>query len=169
MEERRLHRSASDRIMFGVCGGLAEYFDVDATLVRLIFVVITVAGGWGILAYIVLAIIMPPESAVARQPREIVRENIAELGSRARDMGEQIRAGLAGGSGTEGEVVEGEVSRPARATRDRHATAGLILILIGVLFLLGNMGLLGWFSFRQLWPLILIAIGLAIIWGRGRR
>lgn len=169
MGERRLHRSGSDRILFGVCGGLAEYFDVDATLVRLIFVVITFAGGWGILAYILLAIIMPPESATAKQRREIVRENIAELGSRARDMGEQLRSGFAGGSGTEGEVVGGEVSRPARPVRDRHATAGLILILVGLLFLLGNLDLLWWFNFRQFWPLILIAIGLAIIWGRGRR
>ena len=168
MEERRLHRSSTNHMIFGVCGGLAEYFDVDATLVRLIFVVLTLASGWGVLAYIVLAIIMPPESSLARQPREIVRENIAEMGSRAREMGEQIRSGFGRGSSAGGEVAEGEVGSPAQQ-RNRNATAGLILILIGVLFLLGNMGWLWWFNFRQLWPLILIAIGLAIIWGRARR
>ncbi len=55
----RLHRSASDKICCGVCGGLADYMAVDPSLVRVAFVVATLWGGIGLLLYIVLAIILP--------------------------------------------------------------------------------------------------------------
>ena len=61
-EERataRLHRSATDRMCFGVCGGIAEYVAVDPALVRVAFVVATLWGGIGLLLYIVLAVILP--------------------------------------------------------------------------------------------------------------
>jgi phage shock protein C len=46
-------------MLCGVCGGIAEYFDIDPTLVRLVWVIITLMGGAGILAYIIAAIIIP--------------------------------------------------------------------------------------------------------------
>lgn len=55
----RLYRSSNERMIFGVCGGIAEYFEIDPTLVRLLFVIFAVAGGPGLLAYIVLAIVLP--------------------------------------------------------------------------------------------------------------
>lgn len=56
---RRLTRSRTDRTVAGVAGGLAEYFDVDATLVRLLFVVGTLLGGPGLIVYIILWLVMP--------------------------------------------------------------------------------------------------------------
>lgn len=57
--EKRLHRSLTDRKLAGVCGGLAEYLGWDPTLVRILWVVLTLLGGSGIIAYIVLWILMP--------------------------------------------------------------------------------------------------------------
>ena len=57
--EKRLHRSLSDRKLAGVCGGIAEYLGWDPTLVRLLWVILTLLGGSGILIYIVLWIVMP--------------------------------------------------------------------------------------------------------------
>jgi phage shock protein C len=57
--EKRLHRSLTDKKIAGVCGGLAEYLGWDATLVRLLWVVLTLLGGSGVLIYIVLWIVMP--------------------------------------------------------------------------------------------------------------
>ena len=57
----RLHRSATDRLCCGVCGGIAEYLSVDSSLVRLAFVVGTLWGGIGLLLYIVLAIVLPTD------------------------------------------------------------------------------------------------------------
>ena len=56
---RRLYKSNSNRLLAGVCGGIANYFDIDATLVRLGWVVFCALGGSGILAYIIAAIIIP--------------------------------------------------------------------------------------------------------------
>lgn len=55
---KRLYRSAHDRMLAGVCGGIAEYFQIDPTLVRLGWVAFTALGGSGILAYIILAVIV---------------------------------------------------------------------------------------------------------------
>ena len=60
--QKRLTKSATNKSIFGVCGGLAEYLDVDVTMVRLAFVLGTLAGGPGLLIYIALAIVMPSES-----------------------------------------------------------------------------------------------------------
>lgn len=56
---KRLCKSATDRKISGVCGGIAEYFNIDSTLVRLILVILVIVFGTGILAYIIAWIIMP--------------------------------------------------------------------------------------------------------------
>lgn len=58
MEMKRLYRSKNDRMICGVCGGIAEYFNIDPTLIRLAFVLFGLSGS-GILAYFVAAVIMP--------------------------------------------------------------------------------------------------------------
>ena len=61
---KRLHKSRYNEVLCGVCSGVAEYFDIDPTLVRLAWILFTFAGGSGLLAYIVCAIIMPEQSGV---------------------------------------------------------------------------------------------------------
>jgi phage shock protein C len=58
-EPRKLYRSQTQRMIAGVCGGLAEYFNVDATLMRVVFLLLAVFGGSGIVIYIVMWIIVP--------------------------------------------------------------------------------------------------------------
>ena len=57
--KKRLYKSKNDKKLCGVCAGVAEYFDIDPTLIRLAWVAFTVLGGSGIIAYIVAAIVMP--------------------------------------------------------------------------------------------------------------
>ena len=59
MKDRRIHRSNTEKMLFGVCGGLADYFDVDPTVVRVLFAVAALLNGAGIILYLALAIIMP--------------------------------------------------------------------------------------------------------------
>lgn len=66
MSAKKLTRSRSDKMLFGVAGGLANYLNLDPTLVRLLFVVLTLMGGPGLIIYIVLAIVMPEEDFVGR-------------------------------------------------------------------------------------------------------
>lgn len=59
--KKRLQRSRTEKMIGGVCGGLAEYFDVDPTIVRVIWVIITLMAGFGVLAYLILWVIIPQE------------------------------------------------------------------------------------------------------------
>ena len=58
---KRLYKSRDDRMLGGVCGGIAEYFDIDPTLVRLGWALFCALGGSGILAYIIAAVIIPEQ------------------------------------------------------------------------------------------------------------
>ena len=57
--EKKLYKSNTNKVLDGVCGGIGEYFNIDPTLVRLAWVVFCALGGSGLLAYIIMAIIMP--------------------------------------------------------------------------------------------------------------
>jgi phage shock protein C len=61
-EPRKLYRSRRQRMIAGVCGGLAEYFNVDATLIRVLFLVLAVFGGTGLVIYVVMWLIVPDVS-----------------------------------------------------------------------------------------------------------
>jgi phage shock protein C len=62
MNNKKLYRSMADKKLCGVCGGLGEYFEVDPTLIRLLWVIFTFMGGAGLLAYIICAIIVPQQN-----------------------------------------------------------------------------------------------------------
>ncbi len=70
--EKKLYRSRTDKKLCGVCGGLAKYLNMDATIIRLIVVLLTLAGCSGLLIYIIAALVIPEE------PLEIVDENPTE-------------------------------------------------------------------------------------------
>ena len=61
METKRLYRSRTERLVCGVCGGVAEYFNIDPTIVRLAFLLFVFCAGSGVLAYIIAAIVMPDD------------------------------------------------------------------------------------------------------------
>lgn len=159
--EKRLHRSRSNRIIWGVCGGLADYFGIDPVIVRVIFVLLIFANGLGILAYIILAIVIPAESSKAATPKEALRENVTELKELTSELGQEIRSSLAGEKKDEEET--------AKVRRRQLNILGIVLIIIGILFLLGSFNLFWWFNWGTLWPLILVAIGVLIILSARRR
>lgn len=154
--EKRLYRSRTDRMIWGVCGGLAKYFGIDPTIVRLIAVLLIFAGGFGIVAYIILAIVVPLEGTQAAIPQDVIKENVEEMKESATQMGEDIRASFTKGSTSE-----------QRAKNAGPYIIGFILIIIGAIFLLSNF--VWWFRWSYLWPVILIAIGLLIMIGVRRR
>ena len=70
--EKKLYRSRTDKKICGVCGGLAKYFNMDANIVRLLVVLLTLFVGGGLIAYIVCALILPeePENIVEEAPEQ---------------------------------------------------------------------------------------------------
>ena len=159
--EKRLYRSQSDRMIWGVCGGLAKHFDMDPTLVRIIFVLLLFANGLGILAYIIMTIVVPLEGSKVTTPRDTVKENVEEIKGTASELGREIRSTFAGektGSETDDKIH-----------RRRRNALGIILIILGALFLMGSLNIFSWFRWVYLWPLIIIAIGLIIIFSHRKK
>lgn len=64
--KKRLYKIENGKKLAGVCGGIAEYFDVDPTLIRLAWIVFTACAGCGLIAYIIAAIVMPKKSEVVQ-------------------------------------------------------------------------------------------------------
>ena len=159
--EKRLYRSRSNRIIWGVCGGLGEYFGIDPVIVRVVFGLLILANGIGILAYIILAIIVPLESSKATTPREVVQENVEDIKETSGEIGRGIHSTLVGD--------EGEATESAKVRRNRLNIIGIILIVVGVLLLLGSLNLFWWFHWGNMWPLILVAIGIVLILSARRR
>ena len=62
---KRIYKNREKKMLCGVCAGLAEYFDIDPTLVRVLWAVISLGYGIGLLAYIICAIVFPDKSEVA--------------------------------------------------------------------------------------------------------
>ncbi len=123
--KKRLQKSNSDKMLFGVAGGLADYLDVDPILVRVGFIVLVLAGASGIIVYIALAFLMPAGDDAASDA-----DGISGLGA---------RRGL-----------------------------GLVLILVGALMLLGNLGWIAWLPWKLGWPLAIIVVGALILKARPR-
>jgi phage shock protein PspC (stress-responsive transcriptional regulator) len=134
----------------GVCGGIAEYFDVDSTLVRLLTVLVVLLGGAGVIAYIIAWIVIPKnpeqESDEKFEKREKIKEKIKKG---AENVIEEVK-----------EHFESKESNH-HTERNRRIWGGIIVIIIGVIFLSGS--LFHWVVWSNLWPLIVIALGIIIM------
>lgn len=150
----RLTKSKSDRVIEGVCGGIAEYFGIDPVIVRLIFVVLLFINGIGFFIYIILAIIMPKPEKLDQSPKETIRENAQEMGERVKEVGEGL----------------GIAFSKNNVEKHSHRTGwfGIILILLGIILLLDNLNLIRWFDKDLLWPIIIIFIGAWLLIKRWR-
>jgi len=146
---KKLYRSRTDSMLGGVCGGLAEYFDIDPVLARLLFVLFAAVGGAGVPVYIVLWLIVPEGPESSTKPwQERVRDGADEIADRARKLGSDVRQ-------------SSDKPAPGMAF-----LVGAFLVLIGVGFLLRNLGFpwMNWINFGILWPIIPIVVGIAFLW-----
>lgn len=157
----RLYRSTKEKMIGGVCGGLAEYFDIDVTLVRLIAVFTLFMGGVGLFAYIVAMVIIPRNnevhSAFGGQNNNPVQDIVNEVVHNVQET--------AKGFGLDREREFETVSNPEykRKYSQRNRTAGIILIVLGMLFFL-NQWFPVWFALSKMWPLVFIIVGATMLW-----
>lgn len=166
-------RRGSDRIIAGVCSGLGAYFNIEPLLVRIVFVVLALANGIGILLYLVLWLLMDPPVG-----RAVTSRN---LGERIRSMGDELRddfrTGFFSSQGSSPAPapapstlpgIPDPGSAPPRYRQLRGLWFGAILIVIGLYILLQNTGVLNAFRWDVwFWPAVLIALGVIIL-VRGR-
>lgn len=146
----RLCRSRSDAKLGGVCGGLGQYLGIDPTWVRLIFVLVALMNGVGVIIYLVLWLVLPYPDQVDAEPGATIEAGAEEIAARARGLADEV-----------GRRVQQPDPQAARIV-------GVGLIALGVLFLFKTLGfpLFHWFRFDVLWPVLLIAAGAALLWRR---
>jgi phage shock protein C len=73
--DKKLYKSSNDKVLAGVCGGIGEYFAVDSVIIRLLWVVFTLIGGAGLIAYIIAAIIIPSNPSYNSSENSYTRES----------------------------------------------------------------------------------------------
>lgn len=187
----RLYRSRDDRMLAGVAGGLAEMWDADPSLVRLVWALLVIfTGGIALLVYIVMAIVVPEEDDL---PADLPP---AGFSSDAGSFATPASAGAPPTAGTPEGIVAGDPGAPVagwvspydgrttrhearaarRAARREHrrgsgvapAFLGVLLVLVGVWFLIREY--LPTFDFDWFWPIVLIALGVVVLFmGVNRR
>ena len=132
----RLYRSRSDRMLFGVAGGMADWLDLDPSLVRLVWALLVLAGGVGLLLYVVAAIVIPEEPLGAATATEAGTDSPPDEWSSRR-----------------------EARRAARAQRDGSGgiLVGIVLVVVGAWFLVAR--------FVKIDSDLLVPAGLIIVGG----
>ena len=158
----RLYRSRTDRMLFGVAGGMARYLDVDPSLVRIVWALLVVAGGAGLLLYIIAAIVIP-EEPVGFVPPSGPPSPPPPPGSSSGDAS----------AGPGAPATDGGPAWSYRAGVERRERGGGAVLLGLVLVVLG-----GWFLLQRflpqldpslIWPIVLLGLGAALVIGALRR
>jgi phage shock protein C len=146
--QTKLIRSETDKMIAGVCGGIAAYLNVDSVLVRFAFIMLIFASGIGLPLYFILLILMPVEN------NNVVRTNHPD-----RDFEEDIRI-------YDDEIADIKNNNQivdARPHPQGPIIFAAVLILIGFYLLAQNIGFLGWLNIGWFGPLLIIGIGLYVI------
>jgi phage shock protein C len=182
-------RSTRERMWAGVAGGMAEYFELDPSLIRLLWVAATVvSGGLAVAVYILLWIILPRDNTAAgatwRNWSEEFHNETQRFAAEARRMADDVRE--ASHSWRAPDPSEPSASTPAsNATpstntedpwwrseryvepiRPRHShskSTGVVLVGLGILLLAANAGVFNWVQWHTMWPLIFIGLGIILL------
>ena len=165
---KQLTISNKDKKIAGVCGGIAEYFDIDSTLVRLAWILFIFAGGAGFIGYIIAALIMPKPSIDygLNKSSENMSENMDEGFVDLEEVKEEPSSDHDNFE-TEGEKFKKNKETRKESSRKNNNAAqyilGFILLLLGISLLSNQFFFWNIFSLQHMASVSLIAIGVAII------
>jgi phage shock protein C len=179
----RLYRSRTDRVLFGVAGGMADWLDIDPAVVRLVWAILVIFGGAGLLLYIIAALVIPEEpyelAGMAQgMPAGAVPGTTpggpTAGGTTTPDGSGAAAAGAAGAPTSAWSYADSRAARrAARAARraERGNSVGIvfgvILILVGAWFLLRVA--IPTLDDRWLWPGVLVVVGVLLVAAAVRR
>lgn len=140
----KLTRSKKDSVIAGVCAGLGEFFQVDPTIVRLIFILIAVFGGGGILLYLILWLIVPSESSASEITKDNIEKNANEIKDKAKEFAKDMKLNT--------------------SNLNSRQLFGVVILVLGVMLLLSNFGFVRFNFIWKFFPaIIVIIIGIAIL------
>ncbi len=160
--DKKLYRSKKDRIIAGICGGLGEYFNIDPVLVRVVFILLAFANGFGILLYIILMVILPSES-------EIEHSEAKPLPNMPASSGEKSAMNIFARPEPQpepGKEINPEIARePVKSVfSSKRNLIGTVIIIIGLIIFLDNfLPIFSWLSWKMIWALSIIFLGYLIV------
>ncbi len=145
---RRLYRSRNDRVIAGVCGGLGLQLGVSSLVFRVLFILLSSAGGLGVPLYLILWIIIP-------DAREVFQAEERSLGSQVTNPGSDT-------SRLDESPLPDWAREPDRGgNAEWPVLLGVVLVGLGLMILLRNLGLFSWL--RILAPVAVVALGIALL------
>jgi phage shock protein C len=139
---KKLYRSGGNMMIAGVCGGIGEYFNVDAVLIRIVFLLLSLMGGSGVFFYIFCWVIIPKQGSENRN-QEMVRNFADEIKERATEF--------AGGS----------KNRANNMTR--RNILGVIIILFGFVLLFNKISPFPFLRWDLFWLIVIILVGFYMV------
>jgi phage shock protein PspC (stress-responsive transcriptional regulator) len=163
--EKKLYRDEYHKKLAGVCAGLAEYFGVDVTVVRLVFVLTCIFHGGGGLVYIILWIVLPKKPYPYFNPT--VDYTVPPQNPDVQGTNTPGNAPFSNNPFPNQPFANQPF--PNQPMQQHHGTSlaaiivGVVLILIGGSFLLDNLDIIPDWDFGKLWPVILIVVGCVIM------
>lgn len=132
---KKLYRSESEKVIAGICGGLARYFEIDPVIIRILFIALAVFGGGGFVLYLILWLVIPSKSKLGKKSEDYIKENVEELKNKSRDL----------------------------AGKEPKVFLGIILIIVGLSLLGNNLGFFAFHYIWRLWPIVIIIIGISML------
>jgi len=160
MENHRLYRSVEHRVIGGVAGGLAEYFDIDPVIVRLVFVIVALAGGGGLLVYLILWIVLP-ENTTPNFTFQQAKPGYSQSEPSAKEETTYSNPGDSDWKQTTEPSAGSPFSNGHKERNTGGLIGGLVLITLGCLFLIDRF--IPNIDFGDLWPVLLVVIGAVLI------
>ncbi len=148
MKQKRLYRSQTDRVLFGVCGGLGKYFEIDPVIFRILFVLFFFIDGIGLIAYLIMILIIPSEKGIGKDDKE--KGEVDELAEKIEKGAEELAS----------KAETGDFLPSGRSAN----YLGIFIIFIGLLFLARETFPLQWlFHSDVILPFAIILLGLYIV------
>lgn len=144
--DKKLYRDEQHKVIGGVCAGLADYLNIDVSIIRVIFLASLVMKGVGFLPYIILWIVLPKKNYIFNDPTVDYKVPPDPMGN-----------------------YDPVNPFPVKQKSNFSVIAGAVLIVMGSFFLLDELNVIPDIDFGQLWPVILIVIGLGFIFSSGKK
>jgi len=160
---KRLYRASEEKSLIGgVCAGIADYFDIDPTLVRLAFLFIVFARGAGVLAYIIAWVVIPQKPSHIKEGKSNNEtDNKTRQNTENHSENSKQDSSNAYSNQKEDEKKTKKSNSYKRKSTENQKLLGLILIAIGGIFLVDIW--LPHFYWGRIWPIIIIGLGLIIL------
>jgi phage shock protein C len=173
---RRLYRCRSDRKIAGVAAGMAEYLEVDPTVIRIAWILSAFIGGFTIVLYIILAFVIPLEPVEMPAPGSVAGSGVGADGAAQEPSAGTPTSGEAGALAPNPPWAAGAASpahahdrRPADGRPGRASLViGVLLVVFGAIALVGPF-FPGWAASGALGPAFVLALGIALLAGAARR